>query len=275
MALISVSSTSLVIKALPTIPAITMAFWRMIIASAFLWIYSGFIKVEPLKKKSLNRVALAGFFLGLHFTCFFWGVRNTSIANATLLGNTGPLFTAGLTFILYKTFSKKVFLSLFVALVGVFLIQRSDFYSSSTTYMGNIISLLSGFFIALVYIIAKNIRKENSTVSYGRTLFLFAATTVAIICFITNVSLFSFELKEFKWFLFLGIVPSILGHNSLNYALKYLSPTAVASIPLGEPILASILGWLFFEEAITKNSIEGAPLILIGIYFVVKNTNKY
>jgi len=141
--------------------------------------------------------------------------------------------------------------------------------------MGNIISLLSGFFIALVYIIAKNIRKENSTVSYGRTLFLFAATTVAIICFITNVSLFSFELKEFKWFLFLGLVPSILGHNSLNYALKYLSPTAVASIPLGEPILASILGWLFFEEAITKNSIEGAPLILIGIYFVVKNTNKY
>ena len=114
--------------------------------------------------------------------------------------------------------------------------------------MGNIISLLSGFFIALVYIIAKNIRKENSTVSYGRTLFLFAAITVAIICFITNVSLFSFELKEFKWFLFLGIVPSILGHNSLNYALNICLLQPIASIPLGEPILASILGWFFLKK---------------------------
>ena len=35
------------------------------------------------------------------------------------------------------------------------------------------------------------------------------------------------------WFFFLGLVPSILGHNTLNYAVKYLSPTAVASIPLG------------------------------------------
>ena len=71
-----------------------------------------------------------------------------------------------------------------------------------------------------------------------------------------------------------GYRPLILGHNSLNYALKYLSPTAIASIPLGEPILASILGWVFLGETITKHSIEGAPLILIGIYFVVRNTNK-
>ena len=274
LALFSVSSTSLVIRALPSVPAITMAFWRMIIASAVLWIYSIFTNPKPLKRESLFLVALAGIFLGLHFACFFLGVRNTSIANATLLGNTGPFFTVVLTLIFYKVISKKVFFSLMVTMLGVFLIQRSDFYHSPNAFFGNLISLLSGFCIALVYMIAKNIREENNNISYGRTLFFFAAVTIGIVCFATSESVFSFELKDLRWFLFLGIVPSILGHNSLNYALKYLSPTAIASVPLGEPIVASLLGWFFFGEVITNTSLGGAPFVLVGIYLIIKGSNN-
>lgn len=274
LALFSVSSTSIVIRVLHSVPAITIAFWRMIIASAVLWICSFFVNPRPLKRKSLVPVALAGFFLGLHFTCFFLGVRNTSIANATLLGNTGPVFTIALSFFLYKVISKRVFFSLLIALFGVFLVQRSDFYNSLSTPFGNIISLLSSFCIASVYMISKRIIKENDNISYGRALFFYAAITIGVLCIATGESLFSFELKDLKWFLFLGVVPSILGHNSLNYALKYFSPTAVASVPLGEPIIASLLGWLLFEEAITKNSLEGAPFILVGIYFIIRASNS-
>ena len=161
-----------------------------------------------------------------------------------------------------------------IALLGVFLIQRSDFYHNSNTSFGNVVSLLSGFCIALVYIVAKNIRKENNNISYGRTLFFFAAITIGALSIVTGESLFSFELKDLKWFLFLGVVPSILGHNSLNYALKYLSPTAIASVPLGEPIIASLFGWFLFGEEITKSSLEGAPFVLIGIYFIIKRSSN-
>ncbi len=274
LALFSVSSTSLVIRALPSVPPLTMAFWRMIIASFVLWIYSAYAKPKPLNRKSLGLVAFAGLFLGLHFACFFWGVRNTSIANATLLSNTGPLFTVALTLIVYKSISKNILSPLLLSLLGVFLVQRSDSYSSSNNFIGNLISLFSGFCIALVYIIAKNIREDNDNVSYGRALFFYAAVTIGIICIAAGESIISFESRDLKWFLFLGVVPSILGHNSLNYALKYLSPTAIASVPLGEPIIASLFGLFLFGEEITKNSLEGAPFILIGIYFIIKRSNK-
>ena len=274
LALLSVSSTSIVIRSLPFVPALTMAFWRMMIASIILWLYSFYKKPNPLKKNSLNQVVLAGVFLGLHFACFFWGVKNTSIANATLLANTSPLFTVGLTTVFYKSVSKKVLFSILIALFGVFLIQGSETSSSSTANLGNIVSLFSGFCIAMVYIIAKKIRKENNTLAYGRSLFFFAATTICLVCLATKVSLFSFELLDLRWFLFLGVVPSILGHNSLNYVLKFLSPTAVASIPLGEPIIASIFGWFLFGETVPRRSLEGAPFILAGIYFTVKNSVK-
>ena len=73
LALLSVSSTSIVIRSLPFVPALTMAFWRMMIASAFLWLYSFYKKPNPLRKKSLNQVALAGFFFGFAFCVFFLG----------------------------------------------------------------------------------------------------------------------------------------------------------------------------------------------------------
>jgi len=274
LALFSVSSTSIIIRALPSVPAITMAFWRMIIASAVLWIYSIFISPKPLKKESQGTVVLAGALLGFHFACFFWGVRNTSIANATLLANTGPIFTVVLALVFYKTISKKVFFSLIVALLGVFLIQRSDFYHNSNTSFGNVVSLLSGFCMATVYMLAKSVREKNNNISYGRALFFYAAITIGVLCIFTGESLLAFKLKDLKWFLFLGIVPSVLGHNSLNYALKYFTPTAIASIPLGEPIIASLFGWFLFGEAITKNSLEGAPFILVGIYFIIKTSNN-
>ena len=274
IALVSVSTTSIIVRVLPSVPALTMAFWRMIIASALLWGYSFFKKPKPINKKDFGRVIGAGFFLGLHFACFFLGVRNTSIANATLLGNTGPVFTVALTFLIYRSISKKVFFSLLMTLLGMVLIQKSEISVGSTAFTGNMVSLLSGFCIAAVYMVAKSIRKKNDTIAYGRSLFFFAAITIALVCFFANVSLFSFEIEDLRWFLFLGFVPSILGHNSLNYALKFLSPTAVASIPLGEPIIASLIGWVLLGEIIPIDYFIGAPFVLIGICFILFYSKK-
>ena len=107
-----------------------------------------------------------------------------------------------------------------MALAGMVLIQKSEIGINSTTFIGNMVSLLSGLCIAVVYMVAKNIRKENDTIAYGRSLFFFAAITIGLVCFLPMFP-FSFEIKDLRWFLFLGFVPSILGHNSLNYALSF------------------------------------------------------
>ena len=94
LALVSVSSTSLVIRHVAFVPALTLAFWRMLSASGLLWAYSVKKPQSLIRIENRRQIALAGFFLGLHFALFFVGVRNTSVASATLLANTGPVFTA-------------------------------------------------------------------------------------------------------------------------------------------------------------------------------------
>ena len=272
LALVSVSSTSLVIRHVAFVPALTLAFWRMLSASGLLWAYSVKKPQSLIRIENRRRIALAGFFLGLHFALFFVGVRNTSVASATLLANTGPVFTALLSWFIGQKVSKSVMLGLLLSVFGIVVVQWSEFGLENNNVWGNVFSLLSGFCIAMTYMFASQIRKTTENVLYGRSVFLVAAVTIGAIAMLSGVSVFDFDKNDVVWFLFLGIVPSILGHNMLNYSIKFLSPTAVASIPLGEPVLASAFGYLLFLEKIPESAILGAPIVFIGIIIIIKNS---
>ena len=272
LALVSVSSTSLVIRHVAFVPALTLAFWRMLSASVLLWAYSAKKSQSLIQTANRKRIIFAGFFLGLHFALFFVGVRNTSVASATLLANTGPVFTAILSWFGGVNISRSVLLGLAISVVGIVLVQWSELRLEGNYFLGNIFSLVSGFCIAMTYMFASEIRRDTDNTLYGRSVFLVAAITIGLIALFSGVSIFDFEKNDVVWFLFLGIVPSIMGHNMLNYSIKYLSPTAVASIPLGEPVLASIFGYLLFFEKVPVSALYGAPIVFIGIILVIKSS---
>ena len=216
VALISVSSTSLVIRHVALVPALTLAFWRMLSASGLLWAFSAQKPQSLIVTENRSRIIFAGFFLGLHFALFFVGVRNTSVASATLLANTGPIFTAALSWFVGQKMSKSVFLGLLISLIGIILVQWSGFGMEKNTVWGNLFSLLSGFCIALTYMFASEIRKNTDSVLYGRSVFLVAAATIGFITFFSGDSLFEFRSGDIPWFLFLN---NILLFRFINKSL--------------------------------------------------------
>jgi drug/metabolite transporter (DMT)-like permease len=71
-------------------------------------------------------------------------------------------------------------------------------------------------------------------------------------------------------FLLLAIVPQIIGHSSFNWALRHVSAAVVAVIILGEPVGSTILAYFILHEVPTAVKITGASLILLGIYFSLR-----
>ena len=271
LAMVSVSSTSLVVRSVATVPALVLAFWRMFTASGMLWSYSVIRpagKLSPINKK---RIIFAGIFLGCHFACFFLGIRNTSIANATLLGCMAPIFTVFISIFQKMKMNKMTYVGLIVAIIGGGIVQSGDISLNSANLFGNSIALLSALFLAITFVLAKEIRQETANVVYGRSLFFVASITVLFIATTTGDSVLNFTVGDIPWFLFLGLVPSIFGHNLLNYAVKYITPTAVSSVPLGEPIIASIFALLLFGETIPIGALLGGPVVLIGVYIIINN----
>ena len=271
LAMVSVSSTSLVVRSVATVPALVLAFWRMFTASGMLWGYSVIRPAGSLSLINKKRIIFAGIFLGCHFACFFLGIRNTSIANATLLGCVAPIFTVIISIFQKKKINKMTYVGLIIAIVGGGIVQSGDISLNSANLFGNSIALLSALFLAITFVLAEEIRQETANVVYGRSLFFVASITVLFIAATAGDSILNFKSADIPWFLFLGLVPSIFGHNLLNYAVKYITPTAVSSVPLGEPIIASIFALLLFGEAIPIGALLGGPVVLIGVYIIINN----
>ena len=76
----------------------------------------------------------AGFFLGMHFALFFVGVRSTSVASATLLANTGHIFTSLLSRLSGQKVSRSVVLGLFISVFGIIIVQWSGFGAEGNNY---------------------------------------------------------------------------------------------------------------------------------------------
>lgn len=266
IALFAVSSSAWVVRILPETNAITLAFWRMFLASALVFIlsYKSITNFVPNKK-----MVLAGVFLGIHFALFFRSVQLTSIAEATLLGTTAPIFTEiyGFIFQRKKPLGIVVF-GLCVAFLGAgILVSQSSF--SETSFTGNLFAVMCSVAIALVLIVGKNIRKNIGVFEYTRWLFFFAALTLLGISFFAEVSVFSFSKEEIPWFLFLAIIPTMVGHNIFYYLIKSLATTTVAAIPLGEPLVSSLGALVFFGEPIGLAVVVGGGITLVGVFLVV------
>ncbi|MCF7823717.1 MAG: DMT family transporter [Candidatus Marinimicrobia bacterium] len=269
--LIGVSFGGPLARFVPEMAALTIAFWRMAGASLLLWVYSG---AKPQGKLPLDKfpmIIVAGIFLALHFACFYTAIKLAPIANATLFATLAPLFTLIYERLwLKRSLSRGALVGLWLAFFGVVIVQGSNLNFSGDESLGNFFALISSLFMSVVLIIAERIRVDVGNTLYTRWLYLFAAVILAIIVISTGTEI-SFQPADVKWLLALAILPTLIGHNSMSYAVKYLRPTIVGTMPFGEPIGASILAWLFFGELPGMSVVIGGSIVLVGLLIISRN----
>lgn len=274
-ALLSVSTASIIARWINDVPAMTMTFWRMVTASSLLWLFS--LRFRQTRLSAANRVKTmtAGFFLGLHFVTFFTALKYTTIANATFLATLAPVFTLFFERIFYhRSLTRKLILGMGMALSGAFIIGVRDFQVESSHNLGNMLALSSSFWFAVTFLITERVRKEATTIAYSRLVYLSAAAAVLIMIPFAKAHLVGFQPYEYCGLLMLGIVPTILGHSLLYHSVKYSPPTVVLTIPLGEPIVASALAWIIFQEKTGVFVAAGGFMALAGIFTILREQAK-
>ena len=72
----------------------------------------------------------------------------------------------------------------------------------------------------------------------------------------------------------LGFICQFMGQSFITYSLAFLPASSSSLTLLIQPIAATILGYLFFQEKLTIVQFLGSILILIGIYLAQKNNEK-
>ncbi len=240
------------------------------IASAILWLVTGFQGKQRLSNLNRRRSLLAGIFLGIHFGCFFGALQNTTIANATLLSTMTPVYTGLIErFLFQRTWHLKIIIGLVLALSGAIIIQGGQFDIGTAHTIGNLLGLAASAAMAVVLMITERIRKEADALIFSRSLYLVGALTMLTAVIISNQQLLPGDSATFLWLILLGIIPTVFGHTIFYYSVKFIPPTVVAAVPLGEPLVASIMGWIILSERVAGATIGGGIIVLTGLFLIV------
>ena len=273
--LVAISTSPVIAKMLPLVPATVIAFWRMAIASALLWVYSVFFSYKSVKSNNSILVYLAGASLAMHFIFWFGALKLTSIANTTVLGIVAPAFTLLIEKLVYgKKINAFSSIALIIVFIGCVIVQGSDLGSFSGEGLGNIMAIVSAVFLGIVFLIGSKARQEIGVLIYTKNLFSVSALVLLSCSLLLNNPVFNYSINNYFWLCMLGVVPTLIGHTIFSYSIKYVSPTIITSIPLGEPIIASILAFVLFKEGVSSFVFMGGLVIAVGLILLIKNNTK-
>ena len=270
--LLAISASPVIARLLPLVPAAIIAFWRMTFASAMLWGYSSIRPQESIAPKNIRLVLAAGFLLAMHFIFWFSALKLTSIANTTVLGIVAPAFTLLFERLWYnRKLSWITITALLIILFGGIIVQGDDLGRVNSTGLGNIMAILSAVFLGSVFIIGAKVRKTTPVIAYTRMVYTVSAIVLLISSLVLDNPLLGYSINNYFWLFILGLVPTLIGHTAFSYSVKFVSPTVIASFPLGEPIIASYLAWILFAERVPFYVVGGGLIVFIGMIILIMN----
>jgi drug/metabolite transporter (DMT)-like permease len=83
--------------------------------------------------------------------------------------------------------------------------------------------------------------------------------------FTIKVSLASYPLSDWYYYLVLAIIPTLLGFSLLNWSIKWVSANTILVVILFEPVGAIILVYYILHEKVVITQIIGSIVIMVEI----------
>ncbi len=243
------------------------AFWRLALAAPLLLLLTKLAR-DPVPRMGPTMVgvlACAGLFFAADLAAWHIGLLATKMANANLLGNATSFLLPIWAFLTMRQWpSRWQTLALFLAAVGTVCLLGRSFELSPQNVIGDVLCLLAGV-LYTAYIItiglARNTLSALSTLTMtsisGAVPLLFAALTMGE------------QIMPQHWgpVIALAFFSQVLGQGLMIYAVNKVAPLLFGICLLTQPILAALVGWIWYDEHFAVLDWMGA--ILIGLAVVV------
>jgi drug/metabolite transporter (DMT)-like permease len=248
-------------------PSLVIAAYRLALASIILLPFVIFRQREELKQFNRKRfllAALAGFFLAFHFATWITSLEFTSVASSVVLVSTSPLFVSLFSpFFLGESIHHRLRNGLILS-NGLHCPSIESFFSGQAI-KGDFLALLGAISGAAYLLIGRRLRGKIALLSYVSVAYGFAAIFLVGIVLITGLETTGYSSETYLWFLLLALIPQLIGHSTINWALRYLPAAYVSVTLLGEPVASTLWAYLLFGETPSRFLLIGAVLILLGI----------
>lgn len=245
---------------------LAMAFWRCSAGAAVLLPFSAG-RIRAGGRAALTAPVLAGIFLALHFGTWMTSVNLTTVAASVLLVSTTPVFVAIAALLLFgERLPAYAWVGIVLATGGAAAVGGGSLTGSSLD--GNLLAV-AGAVTAGGYVMAGELaRRTQGILEYAVVTYAVSGALLAIVCVARGVDLAGYPAGT--WVALAGMVvgPQLLGHTVINLTLSDIDATTVSVAIMTEPVVATALAFVLFDEVPSWLLYPGGVAILAGIYMV-------
>lgn len=247
-------------------PPEIIASFRMILAGlVFLPSALRALAAGGVPARRLAIAALPGALLALHFQLWVAGVRATTAAAGTFLFAINPVLFAVAERLFYRRRLPRAALPALAAIVagGLCLLVGGRQRVGST---GNLLCLFSTVAF-VIYLVASE--RVCGLLPPGLSLCLIylwgglLAVPVALARGAFARAAWG-DPSAYVWLAAVALFPTVIGHGSLNYAVRFTSPLVVSFFTLFEPLLATCFALLMIGEAPVPAELPAYGLFLVA-----------
>ncbi|HEX5839442.1 MAG TPA: DMT family transporter [Anaerolineales bacterium] len=212
---------------------------------------------------------LAGVFTACDLALWTTSLSYTTASNATLLGNTSPLWVAlGTWLILKQKLSTAFWRGLLIALLGAALIMGTDFILHPRFGIGDAMAMFTGFFYGGYFLFTERSRTSFDPVSHIWFVGIGASVALFIINLVLGNSFTGYDSNTWLIFLATAVVSQLIGYMALAYALGHLPASVVSPTMILQPVVTTLLAIPLLGEIPTIWQGIGGAIALVGIYKV-------
>ena len=199
--------------------------------------------------KELLLLIVPGVFLGLHFQFWVIGIKATYVATGTFIFSINPVLFAVAERFFYRrrfTFTRYISLAL-VVLGGVWLMISGQGKIGSH---GDVLCFISTLLFVGYLVASERVAPGVPHLNYIHLTYLTAGLLTLPFVFASGAHRV-LDLRDGpSWLLLMGIVilPTLIGHSSNTYAVRFFSPLLVSFFTLTEPLFSSAAAYFTLGE---------------------------
>jgi drug/metabolite transporter (DMT)-like permease len=245
---------------------------------AFLLVFAR-AKLRVSRRELIFLIAFGVVGIALVQWLYFVAIHNLPVGVALLIEFTAPLFVALFArFVYLELIRRRIWVAVFLCIAGLALVVEIWAGVAFST-VGVTAAFAGAFGLTAYMLLAERQRRERDAVSLTFYGFLFATLLWAAIHPLWQfpwdrlddaVSLQG-NLSEYTapvWLLvgFIVVVGTMVTFSLLNGGLRHISATRASIVSTLEPVIATVVAWLWLGETFGAAQLVGGGIVLAGIF---------
>ena len=292
-AVVGVSSAGALFTEVNTVPPLLRASWRLQLTSIVLlplFLYQlATVESQVVERfmtpKTWKLLGLSGVALAAHFGAWVASLDETTLTHSLLFVTAHPLvIVVGMVLLASRMEGVRLPLKMetagaVICFVGaaITLVDTGSSQGDQTaTLYGDTLAFGGAVFVVGYIVIGRILRTWLPIFLYAFPVTLIGAVLLLPFSWRFEQGFSDFgavgwvDSEFFFWFLLLALVAGLLGHTGLNTCLRYISPLIVSVAVTLEPVLGSIIGWVFFDTGVPGRwTWIGGLVLMAGLMTVV------